>query len=124
MEPIIKKVRFKPYNYLVSFNDTTYHVKQLGVTSRNLVTVNSKYIWNIKSGKQVGLQYKTRSSHQINVTELQQFDHPVIVFKETPYKVLKYINESDVIDISNENTVHGIQFASSLEQFLHNISQK
>lgn len=124
MNPTIKKAWLKPYQYRVTTSDTTYHVKVLPVTRRHLLTINSKYIWNIKTGSAKGLQYKTHRSQLIDMRDFFQYDNPVVVFKARPYKILKYLNESDIVDISSESSVHGIPFYTDLPTFLATIDKK
>lgn len=114
----VKKAWFKPYQYQVTTGDKTYHVKALPVTTRHILTINSKYVWNIKSGSVNGLQYKTHRSNLIDMRPLLQFENPIVVFKARPYKILKYLNESDIVDISSQSSVHGVPFYTKLETFL------
>jgi hypothetical protein len=119
----IKKAWFKPYQYQVTQNDITYHIKVLPVSSRHILTINSKYIWNIKSGSVKGLQYKTHRSHLVDMRDFYQYTNPVVVFKARPYKILQYLNESDIVDISSESSVHGIPFYTDLKSFLASLEK-
>lgn len=117
----VRRVWFKPYQYQVTNNDITYHVKVLPVSSRHILTINSKYVWNIKTGSVKGLQYKTHRSHLVDMRTLYQHENPVVVFKARPYKILQYLNESDIVDISSSSSVHGIPFHTNLQTFLASI---
>jgi hypothetical protein len=121
MEPTIKRVWFKPYQYRIEHETQTYHVKVLHITSRHILTINSANIWNIKTGSVQGLQYKTRSSHLIDLSELFQYPNVVIVFKQRPYKILRYRNESDIDDISGAAEINGTPIYSNLASFLHDL---
>lgn len=114
----VKKGFLKPYTYQVTHQDKTYHILVLKVHRSKIVTVNSKYIWNIKSGSISGIHFKTSSSHLVSLKEFLALENPVIVFRSRPYKTLKYLNESDVIDISNESDVYGIPVYHSYEDWI------
>jgi len=120
----VKRVWFKPYQYLVTTDDTTYQVRVLPVSSRHILTINSKYVWNIKSGTVNGLQYKTRGSHLIDMKPILALPNPVVVFKNRPYKILQYLNESDIIDISGQQVIHDLPIFTTLQSFLHQLSTK
>lgn len=118
MSTQVKRVWFKPYQYQVTHNENTYHVKVLPVSTRHIVTINSKYVWNIKTGSVKGLQYKTHRSNLIDMRPLLQYSNPIVVFKSRPYKILQYLNESDIIDISSQSSVHSIPFFTNIDAFL------
>lgn len=124
MDVTVKKAWFKPYQYTVQIEDTTYHVKVLPVSSRHILTINSKYVWNIKTGSVKGLQYKTHRSQLIDMRPLLTCSNPVVVFKARPYKILQYLNESDIIDISGKSSVHGIPFYTDLQSFVSSIKKQ
>lgn len=123
MEPIVKRVWFKPYQYLVTNQNTTYHVRVLPVTQRTLLTINSKYIWNLKTGKAQGVRYNTHGSHLVNLKEFLQLPNPIVVFKQRPFKILQYLNESDIIDISSASSVHDVPMFTNLQHFLSSLSK-
>ena len=45
----------------------------------------------------------------------------VLLFTDTPYRVLKYLNESDLVDVSNEHNVHGIFYLDSVQKIDANL---
>lgn len=124
MDPILKRIWFKPHQYIVEHDDIRYHVRVLPVTSRHLLTVNSAHIWNIKTGSVKGLQYKTRSSHLVDLRDFLRSPNPVIVFKQRPYKILRYRNESDIDDISGASEINGIPIHTNLQAFLNTLRTK
>ena len=110
---------FKDYNFEITKDGVTYYVMKLGISSRNILTINSKHIWSIKSGKVSGVQFKTTSHRLINIKDFNRFPNRIIILKSKPYKILKYINESDIIDISTERIIHDTIVISDLHQLKH-----
>ncbi len=102
----VKKVRFKSHHFEIAKEDKTYHILKLGISSRNILTINSEHIWDIKSGKISGINFKTTAHHLIDMREFNKLPNRVIILKSKPYKILKHINESDIIDISKERYIH------------------
>jgi len=120
----VEKGFLKPYTYKLVKDENTYHILVLKVSRTNMVTVNSKKIWNIKSGSIDGIRYITSSSRLIQLEDFLQLENPIIVYKNPPYKTLKYLNESDVIDISDQTEVNGITVFQSFKQFIEEFQKK
>lgn len=110
----IKRVFFKPYNYVIEYSGQTYYVKQIKVHNNSILSINSKITWQIKYGKSDGVRFKTSSTELVDMSSFQKLQNKIVVFKDVPHKILKYINESDVIDISNEKEIHDIKIFPSL----------
>lgn len=119
---ILKKAWFKPYTHTITVQDTTYHIYQLSVTPHNQLTIHSKHIWNLQSGKVDGVRYITRSKRLINLSSFHALPNPLYLFKNKPYKILKYINESDIIDISDQTEINGIPIFYSIEQLKEHLN--
>ncbi len=115
---VVKRAYFKSYNFTIEFNDKVYHVKTIKVHPNSILSINSKIVWQIKYGKGNGVNFKTTSSQIIDLSKFQQLDNKIIVFKGKPHKILKYINESEVVDISNESEVYNIKFFSSMKDLI------
>ena len=120
----VKRGVFKDYTYKVTINDNTYHILYLGVSKSNLVTINSKYIWDIKSGVAEGINFKTTSTRRIDLTTFQKHPNKIIVLKTHPYKILKYINESEVVPLGDESNVYGIDIHYSMDSLVHKLQKK
>ena len=93
----LKRHYFKPYNYTIG----PYHIKIVNVTNKQILTVNSKYIWEIKTGKIDGLSFRTKETKRLNLKDFLKHKKPIIILREKPYKIYQYVNESEIIDISN-----------------------
>jgi hypothetical protein len=121
MPPKLKKIWFKPYNYILKTKGTQYYVKTLNITPKHILTINSKYIWELKFGKVNGSQFKTIYSSLINLKDFYQLQNLIIVFKGRPHKILKYLNESEVVDISNETIINNIKIFNNLSECMKNV---
>ena len=114
-DAIVQKALFKEYDYKIIKDNKTYHIKVLNVHSRTILSINSKYIWEIRLGKAVGLSFKTASTNRLNMSEFNKLSNKIIVFKSQPYKLLKYINESEVLDISGSSEIFDIKIFNQLK---------
>jgi hypothetical protein len=111
----IKKVRFKPFQYIITYNNKTYHVLQINLSSSNQLTIHSKHVWNIQYGRVDGARYKTRGKKLLYLDRFHQLENPIYYLKNKPYRILQYINESDIVDISAQHSIHGIPLFYSLQ---------
>jgi len=114
----------KPYTYKLQNDQTTFHILVLKVGRSNMVTVNSKSIWNIKMGRIDGIRFVTSSSKLIHLKDFLSLENPIIVYRNKPYKTLKYLNESDVVDISDVFEVNGITLFHSFAKFVDEFQKK
>jgi hypothetical protein len=115
-EAQIKKVFFHTYDYDLIKDHEVFHIKILNVNKNTILSINSKFIWEIKTGKPSGISFKTTSSTLINLKEFNKKKNKIIVFKEKPYKILKYINESEVVNISNQKEINDIKIFNSFKE--------
>ena len=106
---VVKRVLFKEYQYKLIMDQLTYHIKVLPVSSNTILTINSKHIWNIKRGRADGVSFKTGSSTLIYLNEFNKLPNKIIVFKSKPYKLLKHLNESDIVDVSSSALIGDIK---------------
>ncbi len=113
---LVTKGYFKPYQYILKMKDVQYHLKQLDVTKGTILSINSKHIWEIRKGIVDGIRFKTKTSTFLDMREYNKLPNKVILFKEKPFKILKYINESEVIDISNTNEIFDIKICNSIKE--------
>lgn len=111
---ILKRKYFKEYTYLAEIENKEHHILVLPVTKNSILTINSKFVWEIKYGRPNGSRFNTTKSTLINLTNFFRLDNKIIVFKDKPYKILKHINECDIIDISDKEEIFGIQLYNSL----------
>jgi hypothetical protein len=109
---------FGEYDFEVVTESKTYYLKVLNITVNHQVTINSKIIWNLKKGVINGIRFKTASSSLLNLEEFNKLDNKIIVFTSKPFKVLKALNESDLLDISDTNEVNETFFTSDIEELI------
>ena len=112
----IKKVLFKDHNYEMNANGTTYYIKFIKAHDSSIVTVNSKYVWEVKYGKGEGINFKTTNKVRVDMKSFMKLKNRIVVFRNKPYKILQYINESEVVDISQDKVVHDIKMFNRLEE--------
>jgi len=115
----IKRGWFKPYTFQLTCDDKTYHVLQLNTHQHQQLTINSKTIWNIQNGKAEGARFITSSSTLLNLKIFLALDHPIIVLKKVPYRILKYINESEVVDITSHLDTYDIPIVIGKKGLIH-----
>jgi hypothetical protein len=112
----LKKVYFKDYHFELTIDQTTYYIKTIKTNDNCILSINSKYVWEIRYGKRDGLSFKTTSKTILDMKSFQLYPHKIVVLKSQPYKILKYINESEVIDISSEKEVYDIKILNNIEE--------
>jgi hypothetical protein len=61
-------------------------------------------MWEIKKGKVSGIRFIQYNSTLIKLKGFMQKEYRVVILTNKPYKILKQINESDIKDVSNENS--------------------
>ena len=108
-----KKENFS-YDLVINFSNIKYNILIMKVNSNTQVTINSKNIWEIKKGKLDGLRFKAINSVLLNLKRFMELENRIIIFTNTPYKVLKVLNESEVKDISIESNVYGSKIIYNL----------
>jgi hypothetical protein len=112
---------FSDYDFEVESSSKTYFVKVLNVTSNHQVTINSKIVWDLKKGVISGIRFKTVTSSLVNLEEFNKLDNRIIVLTSKPFKVLKVLNESDLLDISNEKEVNDTFITSDIDELIEYI---
>lgn len=115
-----KRVFFQNHDVEFTANGLDFAVKILPVTNNTLVNVNSTIMWELKKGKAEGPRFIASSKTLVDVKEFAKKKHKIIMFQNKPYKVLKALNEADLLDISDQNEVHGFYFISDPSE-LHKI---
>lgn len=113
---VVKKAFLKDYNFEVIIDGVSHYIKKLPISRNTILTINSKHIWNIKKGRADGVSFKTGSSTLIKINEFNKLTNKIIVFNSQPYKILKYLNESDIIDISNDTEINEIRIFNSFKK--------
>ncbi len=97
-----------PTQYVLQTENDKYMVFIIKTTSTVQVGINSPKVIEISKGRLYGIKYKKTSSLLYRWDNKEQ--KVLIVLLDTPYRILKYINENELVDISEEKQVHNIQF--------------
>ncbi len=108
-ENAVKKSTKVAYDYQI--NDS--YITLVNSNSNTQITINSPSVYEVQSGKLNGIRYIKKSSV---ITRFDKNDHLVLVLLNQPYRILKYINENEIVDISEDKKVHNIDIVQSLEQ--------
>lgn len=110
----VKIKRFGDFDFEIITSTKSFHVKVLNITVNHQITINSKLIWDIKRGKIKGIKFNTISSELLNLKEFNKLENKIVFLTNSPYKLLKALNESDLKDISNELIVNDIFITSNI----------
>lgn len=105
----IKKTKRLEFDY--EFNGS--YIKLLNTNSNTQLTINSPTVYQIHTGKVDGIRFVRKNSV---ITRFKKTDKLILVLLNKPYRILKYINENEVVDISNEEIAHGIKMVSTINQ--------
>jgi len=110
------------HSIILIIDNIKYYVKIINTTSNVLVSLNSKSVWEIKKGKISGIRFIKHSSILIDLKKFMTKEHKIIILTNKPYKIMKQVNESDIIDVSDEQYVHNIFITNNL-QLIRNIKK-
>jgi len=97
-------------------NEETYNIKLVKVEKNGMICVNSKTIWDIRSGRPNGIRYTTTSSRLLDLSEFVKKENPIILLTNKPYRITQAINESDVEFITDKNKVHNIMYTHNINE--------
>lgn len=114
----INKKLLNDYDFEVFTGTKSYFVKVLNISNNYQITVNSKLVWNLKKGIVDGIRFKSTSSSLLQIKEFNKLENKIVFFSSKPYKILKAINESDLIDISDKNVVNDIFITSEINELI------
>ena len=112
------KAFLKPYDYILKIDNVNHYIKVLRVNRNSILSINSKYVWEVKTGKVSGINFKTTHKTRLDMKEFNKLSNKIIVFKNQPYKILKYINESEVIDISGTKDIFDIKIFNNIKEVI------
>jgi hypothetical protein len=108
----VKKTFFKPYDFL----DDAYYYKSIRTNASSILTFNSKNFLVIKYGQVKGLRFKVLREVQIDLSKIPSDKPLCLLLKKKPYKILQYVNESEVIDVSGKTEILGRKIIIKSEQ--------
>jgi hypothetical protein len=112
-----KKVTFGNHDFEVIINDKTYYIVFIKVGSNAQLTVNSPTHFEVVVGKLDGIRFIKRQSTLYDFTEFSYRTNKIVYLLGTPFRMLQYLNESDIIDITGQKSVHGYNIFTSVKDF-------
>ena len=104
---VVKRSFFGEYTFKVENEGDVYHILILNVHRNSILTINSKYVWQIKYGRRDNVNFKTLNSKLIDMKSFMKLENRIVVFRNQPFKILKHLNEADIIDISTAEEIFG-----------------
>lgn len=113
----ISKTKNASYDFNIIINNKTYQLLVVPSSETSQLTINSPIIWEMAKGRINGIRYKKTSSNLLRLTEYNKQVNKLVYLTNTPYRILKYLNESDVIDISNESVINDIRIIKDVSEF-------
>ncbi len=112
----IKNTKNKFYDFLMENKNQTYAVKIIKTRKTTLLTFNSNKVLEIAQGTLDGLKYKKKSYELLSLDYSDEYQNKILLCTEKPYKILKYLNESDIEDVSAAKIVHHFFVCDTLSE--------
>ena len=104
-----------PFQYQTVIDGVTYNILFIKANEHKQITINSPKVIEVANGRLNGVRYQKRGSIFYRWTDKET---PVLFcLQGSPYRILKYINENEVVDISGEKKIHNIHIIQSLNDF-------
>lgn len=124
----LTKCSSKEYNYILENDYNIIYLRTIIIPKNSSVTVNSKSTWCLRygGGARVGRSYPNKEY----LTELKPFlikeysseknIRKVVILYPTTEVLLKYVNESDIINLTQNDIVYGTQIIkfNDIDEFL------
>ena len=106
----------KHCDFVISNNQINYHVLIVNTSKSTQLTINSPKVWEVAKGKIDGIRYRKTSSNLIDLKSYILLENKIVYLTEKPYKILKHLNESDIVDVSDKGIIDGISIVKSLKE--------
>lgn len=113
----VKKVVMKPYDYICHHKENIYHIKTIRFSRSAIVTFYSRNHLSIKTGKIKDGRFLTKKERIISLDGFADVHQGVLLFDKEPYKILKQLNESDIVEVK-DSTVHHYKLLSKEEDLI------
>jgi hypothetical protein len=113
----LKKAVLKPYDFVCHHKENIYHIKTIRTSKDVIVTFYSRNHLSIKTGKVKDGRFLTKNERILSLEGFSDVHQGVIVFDKQPFKILKQLNESDIVEVS-EAKVHHYQLISKEEDLI------
>ena len=112
-----KKVLFGDHDFEITANERTYYIMFIKVGPNTQLTVNSKTHIELATGRLEGIRFKKRQSTLLNLRNFSTKKNKIIFLLGKPFRMLKYLNESDIVDISKDKVVHDYHIFNTFKDF-------
>lgn len=108
-EYLVYKSNRRDFDYQVG----DHYIKFVNTNKNTQLTINSPGIYQIHTGKVDGIRFIRKSS---TITRFNKTDKVYLLLLSTPFKILKYINENEIVDISDSASAHNMTFIRTTEE--------
>lgn len=121
---VVNQMFFSDYDLKIINDNKQYHAKFIHTSPNHQIVINSNDIWEVKRGRLKGIRFETISSEIINFKEFNKLDNKIIIFSAKPNKVLKVLNESDLLDVSGERVYNDLFVSYDVSQIIEHVKAK
>lgn len=116
----------KPYDYLISNENTTFIVKLIKIPEYSEIQINNKVTWEVKYG--AGNTVGKAQPYKKYLKEIEPFMNldvdnsftKVVIATPKPKKMVKYINECEIVFVTPKTDVYGVKLISLNDLTLFN----
>ena len=116
----------KPYDYLISNENTTFIVKLIKIPEYFEIQINNKVTWEVKYG--AGNTVGKAQPYKKYLKEIEPFMNLVVdnsftklvIATPKPKKLVKYINECEIVFVTPKTDVYGVKLISLNDLTLFN----
>lgn len=112
-----KKVNFGDYDFEITTKGRTFCIVFLKIGQNSQLTVNSKTHFEVSIGKRDGIRFIKRQSTLYDFRKFYTKKNKIVYMLGNPFRVLQYLNESDIIDITDKAIVHDYRLFRSIKDF-------
>lgn len=113
----VEKASNNSYDFNIVVKGIVYAVKFISVKANTQMTINSPYIWELQTGKLSGIRFIKRSSQRIDLRPYNKQENKIVFLMGNPFRMLKYLNEADIVDITGAKEVHSYKLFNSIIDF-------
>lgn len=109
----IEEIEFKCYNQLIKKDDITFIVKTIKIPDYAEIQINNKVTWEIKygagnaPGKAQPYKKMLKDISDFMNLETKENEIKVVVATPAPKKIVKYINECEIVFVTPYTDVYG-----------------
>jgi len=112
-----KKVMFGNHDFEITIGDRTFCIVFIKIGSNAQLTINSKTHFEVAVGKRKGIRFIKKQSTLYDFRKFFLKKNKIVYMLGNPFRTLQYLNESDIIDISDKTIVHDYRLFHSIKDF-------